>query len=199
MASAWNHSCPRPGPGDPDQTVMPLYRVPQPKTFLWSCLSLRQQDKACTKTPPSALCLHVVAAGHLTLAGSRPNRMIDQEPWAQIGLLCGIAFPPSWLIAYLWAKRAGLRSSGFSPTVAAIISTPILVAVYSVVHYRGARQFYLTLLVPIFVILVPLLAIYLAVAARRGRLPSRALLCATVVCCLILQNLWLEFVLKDFH
>ena len=98
---------------------------------------------------------------------------------------------------YEWVSRAGLQSDGFSPTVATMLTTPLLVVGYYVLAtmvYVGGHQpillvvLFLVLFAPIIVPLSPLLTIYL----RGGLQGKGVMLSATSVAFVALQvaELW---------
>jgi hypothetical protein len=71
---------------------------------------------------------------------------------------------------YGWVSKAGLQSEDFSPTVAMMLTTPLLVVAYyilaAMVYAGGLHPFFLIFLffvvfAPIIIPLTPLLAIYL--------------------------------------
>jgi len=100
-------------------------------------------------------------------------------PLLHIFLPFPVGFLASRLI-YGWANRAGLQSAGFSPTVAAILTTPLLVVAYYIlamtdfIHGSIKNELYrtsfkLVLFGPIILPLSLLLAIYLRGGFRRKR------------------------------
>jgi len=106
---------------------------------------------------------------------------------------------------YGWIDKAGLQSPGFSPTVASILSTPILTFAFYILatkdFIRGTIgselsrvPYELIWFAPIFLILPPLLAIYLRGGFRRKKILGIVLSGATVAC-LILEFLWLYIAL----
>lgn len=118
------------------------------------------------------------------------------------------------LLFYRWVNRTGMQSAGFSPTVASILSTPIIAVsyfsfIYSFVAYRflatnfrviGSEMLVglmrMVFFLPILLILPPLLVFYLRGAFRRRRTISKVLLCTATVASLILQGLWLRYFLE---
>jgi hypothetical protein len=115
-----------------------------------------------------------------------------------------VAFLASRLF-YGWIDKAGLQSPGFSPTVASILSTPILTFAFYILatkdFIRGTIgselsrvPYELIWFAPIFLILPPLLAIYLRGGFRRKKILGIVLSGATVAC-LILEFLWLYIAL----
>ena len=90
-------------------------------------------------------------------------------------LLLHVVLPiPLGLLAsrlfYGWVNKAGLQSEDFSPTVAMMLTTPLLVVGYyilaTMVYAGGLSPFFLiflffVLFAPIIIPLTPLLAIYL--------------------------------------
>jgi uncharacterized membrane protein YqaE (UPF0057 family) len=106
-----------------------------------------------------------------------------------------------------WVSRAGFQSVGFSPTVASILTTPILAVCYylSVIgdffsgEIRNAmmRLLMSTLFfIPILLILPPLLVLYLRGTFRRRTLTNLAL-CAATAACLCLEGVWLGDLIQD--
>ena len=83
---------------------------------------------------------------------------------------------PTGLVAsrlfYGRIKKAGLQAENFSPTVASMLTTPLLAVAYYIVigvHYAGLAMLFvgLVLSAPITVPLLPLLLIYLRGGFRR--------------------------------
>ena len=87
-------------------------------------------------------------------------------------------FPIGFLasrLLYGRIKKAGRQAESFSPTVASILTTPLLAVAYYIlvgVHYAGPAMLAigLVLSVPITVPLTPLLVIYLRGGFRRKRI-----------------------------
>ena len=109
---------------------------------------------------------------------------------------------------YGWVNRAGLQSAGFSPTVASILSTPIIAVTYFVVFYSllaypfslndiGTVLLHTLLLMAFFalilLVLPPLLVFYLRGAFRQRRTISKIFLYAATVSSLFLQGLLLHY------
>lgn len=137
---------------------------------------------------------------------SWPLPSIDQNTavWLHILLSFAGAFLASYMI-YGWLDKTGRQSAGFSPTVASILTTPILAASYGILitkdFSRGSfgneltrMLFELFFLGPIFLVLPPLLAIYLRGGFLRIRMAGMMLGAATLIC-LLLQGLWLDYLL----
>jgi hypothetical protein len=98
---------------------------------------------------------------------------------------------------YGWISRTGRQSAGFSPTVASILTTPLLAFAY----WTGSTRPFIAVNVedafvmigkdmilfgPVLLILVPLLVSYLRGRFREGRM-SGAVLCAVAVGSVILE------------
>jgi hypothetical protein len=116
-----------------------------------------------------------------------------------------IAFLPFRLI-YSWVSKPGWQAAGFSPTLASILSTPILalpcfcffLARMYVIRYPTIPTIQnvfhalissIGIFAPVFLILL-LLAVYLRrVVCERSR-ASNILFSAATVACLLLQFLW---------
>jgi hypothetical protein len=108
-----------------------------------------------------------------------------------IGLLASRLF-------YGWVSKAGLQSEGFSPTVATILTTPLLAVAYFILAtmvYTGGHDpfllifLFLVLFAPIVIPLSPLLTIYL----RGGLQGKGVILSATSVAFVALQFVGLWF------
>jgi hypothetical protein len=108
-----------------------------------------------------------VALSTWSLAG------IDPFMWHVV-----MPFPIGFLasrLLYGRIKKAGRQAESFSPTVASILTTPLLAVAYYIlvgVHYAGPAMLAigLVLSVPITVPLTPLLVIYLRGGFRRKRI-----------------------------
>src|ERR1700722_5810570 len=115
-------------------------------------------------------------------------------------------------VMYSWVNRPSWQAAGFSPTLASILSTPILAlpcfcfflaqmyvirystipTIQSVLHALVSS---LGIFAPVFLILL-LLAVYLRrVVCERSKV-SNILFSAAIVACLILQFLWF-YILAD--
>jgi hypothetical protein len=99
-------------------------------------------------------------------------------------------FSASWLI-YGWISKAGLQSAGFSPTVAAILTTPLLAVAWYIlarvdfIHDSIAGSLhgmlaFVFLFAPIILVQPLLLAIYLRGVFRWKKIFWIALCAATV-------------------
>jgi len=119
-------------------------------------------------------------------------------PLLHIFLPFPVGFLASRLI-YGWVNRAGLQSACFSPTVAAILTTPILVVAYYIlamtdlIHGSIKNELYrtsfnLVLFGPIILPLSLLLAIYLRGGFRKKKIFG-IILCAVAVALVILEFL----------
>lgn len=110
-------------------------------------------------------------------------------------------------LIYGWVNSAGLQSPGFSPTVASILTTPLLACAYYMLlagflpGYFGIEValykmgFVLVLFGPLILPLSPLLAIYLRGGFRRKKMFG-IILCAAAVAFVILEFLGL-YLLAD--
>jgi len=124
--------------------------------------------------------------------------VIERELAAALRILLPFvgAFLVSRLI-YGWISRTGRQSAGFSPTVASILTTPLLTFAY----WTGSTRVFmagdvkdafvmigkdLILFSPVFLILTPLLLIYLRGRFQEGRM-TRVALCAAAVGSVILE------------
>jgi hypothetical protein len=107
---------------------------------------------------------------------------------------------------YGWVNKAGLQSAGFSPTVALILTTPLLAVAYYMlaatdfVHdsIRGDLHRTLALLVlfaPMIFVLSPVLAIYLRGGLRRKKILG-IILCGAAIASVILEFLGIHLL---FH
>jgi hypothetical protein len=136
------------------------------------------------------------------IPGRGDIRLLEPEKSAllKIFLPFVVAFLASRMF-YGWVNKAGLQSPGFSPTVASILSTPILTFAFYILATRdfihgsirnelSRVPYELIWFAPIFLILSPLLAIYLRGGFRRKKTLGIILSGATVAC-LILEFLWL--------
>lgn len=104
-------------------------------------------------------------------------------------------FVASWLI-YRWIENAGLQSAGFSPIVAATLTTPLLTVIYYVgmKHYADGLYIFplnnlardLLIFLPLIVVPAPLLVGYLCGGFRRRRMFG-ALLCIATVAAVIVE------------
>jgi hypothetical protein len=132
---------------------------------------------------------------------SWPSINADEAALLHIFLPFIIGFMGSRLI-FGWVNRAGLQSAGFSPTVASILSTPILAFAYyalatSGFNYGISGNAFLLMLssiaifAPIFLVLPPLLALYLRGRFRQRKKVAGVLLAAAT--CLILEFVWLDY------
>jgi hypothetical protein len=103
-----------------------------------------------------------------------------------------------------WVNSAGRQSAGFSPTVASILSTPVLAFTYyalvsSGFNYGITGNAFLRMLLsmalfaPIFLVLPPLLALYLRGRFRQPKKVAGVLLAAAT--CLIVEFIWLDYLL----
>jgi hypothetical protein len=105
---------------------------------------------------------------------------------------------------YSWMSKPGWQAADFSPTLASVLSTPILAfpwfcfvlarddAIHrpSVLHTITSTM---GIFAPVFLILPTLLVIYLRrVTIERSKV-SNINFSASVVACLLLQSLWLYF------
>lgn len=117
-----------------------------------------------------------------------------------IVLLTVAAFAVSF-VTYGLIERARMRSAGFSPTVASVLTTPLLMLAYYIwatTEFASGRLAYeflrvlveLALFAPIVLVLAPLLAIYLR-GGFRSKSMSGVILCAVTVACVILEIFWL--------
>jgi hypothetical protein len=112
-----------------------------------------------------------------------------------------VGFLASRLI-YGWVRKAGVQSAGFSPTVATILTTPLLACAYYALltgflpGYFGMKValnkmgFVLVLFGPIILPITPLLTIYLRGGFRRKKMFG-VVLCAAAVAFVILEFLGL--------
>ena len=118
-----------------------------------------------------------------------------------------LAFLASRFLIYPWVNNVGFQSPGFSPTVASILSAPILAAVHfcslGVDTIHNTIEGTLTLIItsillfsPTFLVLSPLLVIYL-VRSFQQKPTSNVLLFAATVCCSALQFMWAVFLLDE--
>lgn len=126
-------------------------------------------------------------------------------PLLHIFLPFPVGFLASRLI-YGWVNKAGLQSAGFSPTVAAILTTPLLVVAYYIlamtdfIHGSIKNELYrtsfkLVLFGPIILPLSLLLAIYLRGGFRRKKMFG-IILCAAAVAVVILEFIGLGLLLS---
>ena len=125
-----------------------------------------------------------------------------------------VAFLVSRLLIYSWMGRTA-SNSGFSPTVASILSAPILAAIYfsalaagvgigpAIIYdtsgnivFRLAFSLFL-FWAPILFILAPLLVIYLVMAFRRKKAMSPIVPLVATITCLVLQFFWLSFIFDN--
>jgi hypothetical protein len=108
-------------------------------------------------------------------------------------------------VFYGWIDKTSLQSSDFSPTVAAILTTPLLTFSYFLIAARdfvlGNVRSELTRMAieliwfgPIFLILSPLLVIYLR-GRFRGKKLAGIFLSGATFACLVLECVWLYFAL----
>jgi hypothetical protein len=120
-----------------------------------------------------------------------------------------IAFLASRFVIFAWAEKLGFQSAFFSPTMASILSAPIIAAIYfcllNVDIIQNTVEGNLTLLAlgallfsPTLIVLSPLLAIYLFRASRQ-KPTSNLLLSTAAIFCLALQFMWAIFLLDERH
>ncbi len=127
----------------------------------------------------------------------------DQALLVQFFLPFIIAFMASFLI-YGWMWSAGIQSGSFSPGVAAVLSTPIFAFLYhslfTIAHVtintpkNSALRVALSAIffAPTYIILPPLLILYLRGFFHQGRVyVVRVWLCTATCICQTLQALWL--------
>jgi hypothetical protein len=136
---------------------------------------------------------------------SWPSPYIERDIAAALRILLPFvgAFLVSRLI-YGWISRTGRQSADFSPTVASILTTPLLAFAYLT---GSARVFMagdvkdafvmigkdLILFSPVFLILAPLLVIYLRGGFQEGRMTG-VVLCAAAVGSVILECIGLYLI-----
>jgi hypothetical protein len=117
-----------------------------------------------------------------------------------------VGFLASRLI-YGWVNKAGLQSAGFSPTVASILTTPLLAIAYYVlaatdfIHGGIRDQFHrmlplLVLFAPMILVQSPLLAIYLCGGFRKKKIFG-IILCAATVALVIFEFFGIYLVFRD--
>ena len=109
------------------------------------------------------------------------------------------------LLIYAWINKVALQSTGFSPTMASILTTPIVGCVYHGLMTIGhgfqntLNNLFLAMILsfvffaPVYLILTPLLVLYLRRAFLRKTTHSRILISAMTAACLVLQTVWLYF------
>jgi hypothetical protein len=109
-------------------------------------------------------------------------------------------------LVYGWVNKADLQSAGFSPTVASIVTAPLLAFAYYIlatkdfIHGSISNELHrmlddLVLFGPIFLVLLPLLAIYLRGGFRRKKMFG-IILCAAAVALAILEFLGIGLLLS---
>jgi hypothetical protein len=110
-------------------------------------------------------------------------------------------------LIYGWVNKAGLQSPGFSPTVASILTTPLLAFAYytlvtkDFIHGSIRNELYrmsfdLVLFGPIILVLSPLLAIYLRGGFRRRKMFG-IILCGAALIFVILEFLGIYLLFRD--
>jgi hypothetical protein len=117
-----------------------------------------------------------------------------------------LAWPP----LALFAKGHAATAARFSPAIASIMLAPILVAVCAclIVLIQAGPElvtrfpllvllglgFNIVLFGPIFLLLLPLFALYLVAAIRARKFASRSILGGAALLCIWLQYIWLGYV-----
>jgi len=110
---------------------------------------------------------------------------------------------------YGWVNKAGLQSAGFSPTVASILTTPLLAIAYYVlaasdfIHGSIRDEFrrmlpLLVLFAPMLLVQSPLVAIYLRGGFRKEKIFG-IILCGVTVALVILEFLGIYLVFRDLE
>lgn len=138
----------------------------------------------------------------MTAFSTWSSPVIDQNTAARLHIF--LPFVGALLVSciiYVWLNKTGRLFAGFSPTVASILTAPLLAAFYFILStkdfVRGSMGTSLArtlsdfvLLGPLLLILSPLLLIYL-----RGGFPRRrvtdVMLCVATLAGLFLEVLWL--------
>lgn len=130
---------------------------------------------------------------------------IDQSTadWFHFLLLLVGGFIASYFI-YVWLNKIGRQFAGFSPTVASLLTAPLLAYSYYIFStkdfIRGTIERQITRMIlelvflfgPIFLVLSPLLVIYLCGGFPRTRMTGIMLGAASLIC-LLLEHLWLYY------